>query len=234
MILNPKKCKELRICFLKRTVELQPLVIGGCELKIVQSYKALGLTIQSNLKWDKHPRSIIVKASKRLHILRILRRCGIQPVGLIKTYMVLIRSILEYSCEVLGNSITQYQSVDLERVQKRVMCIIFPSCSYGEALKFAGCERLDPRHMKICINTLSKIIKQGLLKEHVLQTRETVHHHNTRNSQDLSLYKCRKECFWNSSFPSTISEINKQIYSMNICCLVFFMDNLLCKLLKVF
>ena len=50
MILNPKKCKELRVCFFKGTVELQPLVIA--RLEIVQSYKALGLTIQSNLKYS--------------------------------------------------------------------------------------------------------------------------------------------------------------------------------------
>ena len=53
MILNPKKCKELTICFLKRSVELQSLEISGCELEIVQSHKALGLTIQNNLKWKE-------------------------------------------------------------------------------------------------------------------------------------------------------------------------------------
>ena len=71
MILIPKKCKQLRICFLKTSVELQPLEISGSELQIVQSHKALGLTIQTNLKWDEHIRSIIAKASKRFHILRI-------------------------------------------------------------------------------------------------------------------------------------------------------------------
>jgi hypothetical protein len=81
MILNPIKCKELRICYLKRSVELQPLTIAGRELEIVQSHKALGLIIQNNLKWDKHIRSIIAKGSKRLHILRILRRSGILPAA---------------------------------------------------------------------------------------------------------------------------------------------------------
>jgi hypothetical protein len=96
MILNPIKCKELRICYLKRSVEFQPLTIAGRALEIVQSHKALGLTIQNNLKWDEHIRSIIAKGSKRLHILRILRRSGILPADLIKIYSALIRSILEY------------------------------------------------------------------------------------------------------------------------------------------
>ena len=84
MILNPKKCKELRICFLKRSVELQPLEFSGRELEIVQSHKALGLTIQNNLKWDEHIRSIIAKASKRFNKLRILSRSGIPPLDLIR------------------------------------------------------------------------------------------------------------------------------------------------------
>ena len=83
------------------------------------------------------------------------------------------------------------------------MHIIFPTCSYDKALEIAGCERLDSRHTKICINTLCRIIK-GSLEQHVLQTRKTVHHHNTQNSLDLSLYKCRTERFKNSFFPSTI------------------------------
>ena len=195
MILNPKKCKELRICFLKRSVELQPLEISGCELEIVQSHKALGLTIQNNLKWDEHIRSIIAKASKRFHILRILRRSCIPPLDLIKIYIALIRSILEYSCEVWNNSITQYQNEELERVQKRVMGIIFPGRTYDEALIIANCERLELRRKKICINTLRKIITQGPLKENLLQTRETVHHYNIRNSKDISLYKCRTQRF---------------------------------------
>ena len=59
MIRNPIKCKERRICYLKRTVEFQPLTIAGRELEIDQSHKVLGLTIQNNLKWDEHIRSII-------------------------------------------------------------------------------------------------------------------------------------------------------------------------------
>ena len=99
MIRNPIKCKELRICYLKRSVEFQPLTVAGRELEIVQSHKALGLTIQNNLKWDEHIRSMIAKGSKRLHILRIL------PADLIKIYFALIRSILEYSCDVCPNTI---------------------------------------------------------------------------------------------------------------------------------
>ena len=58
------------------------------------------------------------------------------------------------------------------------MRIMFPGRTYDEALAIANYERLDIRRKKICINTLRKIITQGPLKEHVLQTRETAHYYN--------------------------------------------------------
>jgi hypothetical protein len=173
----------LRICYLKRSIEFQPLTIAGRELEMVQSHKALGLTIQNNLKWDEHIRSIIAKGFKRLHILRILRWSGILSADLIKGYSALIRSILEYSCEVWSNSLLQYHSDELERLQKRVMRITFPGHPYDEALVMAGCKRLDNRRNTIYIKTLSKINKHGPLKEHVLQTRATAHQYNSRNSK---------------------------------------------------
>ena len=50
MKLNSMKCKELRVCFLRETPELLPLVINGQILELVHSHKVLGLIIQSNLK----------------------------------------------------------------------------------------------------------------------------------------------------------------------------------------
>ena len=209
MMLNAKKCKELRICYLKRPVDFQPLTIAGRELETVQSHKILGLTVQNNLKWDVHIRSLIAKVSKRFHILRIMNQCNVPPVDLIKLYIALIRSILEYSCEVWSNSLTQRQSDDLERIQKRVMRTIFPGHTYDDALAKAGCERLDVRRNTICTNTLRKIINQGPLKEHVPQARGTAHHYNIRNSNNLSLFKCRTHRFKNSFFPSSIALFNK-------------------------
>ena len=41
----------------------------------VDAHKVLGVTIQSkNLKWDLHINEVVAKASKRLHILRVLKR----------------------------------------------------------------------------------------------------------------------------------------------------------------
>ena len=65
----------------------------------LQINKVLGLVIQNNLKWNNHIESIVTKASKRLHILRILRRGGVEINDLVTIYTALIRSLLEYCCE---------------------------------------------------------------------------------------------------------------------------------------
>ena len=103
-------------------------------MEIVDFHKVLGLIIQDNLKWDAHIRSIIAKASRRVHIIRILRRSGISQADLAKIYIALIRSILEYKCEVRSNPLTKYQSDKLKRVQKRALRVIFPGHSYDEVL----------------------------------------------------------------------------------------------------
>ena len=84
MKFNVKKCKELRICFLRETPELPPLVIDGQALELVRSHKVPGLVIQSNLIWNEHITSVVSKASKRLCILRVLRRSGVPVEDLIK------------------------------------------------------------------------------------------------------------------------------------------------------
>ena len=45
----------------------------------------------------------------------------------------LVRSILEYAC-VRFAALPQYLSDSLERIQKRVLVIIFPGSTYSEAL----------------------------------------------------------------------------------------------------
>ena len=54
MRINAKKTKELNICFAKFPPILRPLTIDNVPLDCVQSTKLLGISIQSNLKWDLH------------------------------------------------------------------------------------------------------------------------------------------------------------------------------------
>ena len=103
------------------------MLIDGHALETVRSHKVLGLTIHNNLKWDEHIFSTVSKASRRLHILRVLRRGGVPVVELTTIYVALIRSILEYCCVVWHNVIPCHLSDDLQRTQKRAMHVYYLS-----------------------------------------------------------------------------------------------------------
>ena len=126
MKLNPKKTKEMRISFQHDNPDLSSLLIGGQMIEAVRSHNVLGLTVQSDLKWNEHIKSIVTKASKRLYIIRILRRNGVLVEDLIEIYFALIRSVLEYCCPVWHNALPLYVAEQLERVQKRAFRIIMP------------------------------------------------------------------------------------------------------------
>ncbi|PFX28294.1 hypothetical protein AWC38_SpisGene7008 [Stylophora pistillata] len=96
--LNPKKCKELRICFLRNPPTLLQLTNYNTSIEVVESHKLLGVLIQDDLKWHSHILSITKKAAQRLYILRVLRRNGLPPKDLLSVYTALIPSVLEYAC----------------------------------------------------------------------------------------------------------------------------------------
>ena len=184
MKLNAKKCKELRVCYLRETPQLAPLQIDGRELELVTSHKVLGLTIQSNLKWNDHISAVLSKASKHLHILRVLRRGGVPAEDLFAIYSALIRSVLEYCCVVWHHALPSYLSEEVERIQKRALRIMLPGQSYKEALKYLGCPRLDQRRDDLCAKTMKKISGGGPLSKHLPQTRARAHDYPTRNSNN--------------------------------------------------
>ena len=200
MKLNPKKFKEMRICYRRETPQLMQLDVDAQALELVSSYKVLGLIIQNNLKWNEHTSAVICKASKRLHILRVLRRGGVPSDDLYAIYAALIRSILEYCCPVWHHALPLYLSEKLERVQKRALRIIHPGLSYRETLQILGCPRLDERRSKLCEKTLKKILKGGPLSKHLPRTRNSVHDHQTRNANKYTIFKCRTERLRRSFF----------------------------------
>jgi len=212
MKLNAKKCKEMRISFLKQNTALSTLKVDDQELELVTSHKVLGLIIQNNLKWNEHIDATVLKASKRLHILRVLRRGGVDSKDLVTIYISLIRSVLEYCCAVWHHSIPAYLSEDLERVQKRALRIISPSLSYREALNFFKLPRLETRRSDLCLKTIKNIAHgAGALTKHLPSKRQDIHNYETRDAKNFTRIKCRTERFRRSFFPSTIVAANKTI-----------------------
>ena len=107
MTLNYDKTKELRICFKKSTPDIALLTIDGRPIQHINSTRLLGVTLSEDLKWQSHIDEITTKASQRLYFIILLKRAGIDPHHLINIYTSIVRSVLEYACQVWHTSLTQ-------------------------------------------------------------------------------------------------------------------------------
>ena len=70
------------ISFLCDEIDILRLCIENVPLELVTSFKVLVVTLNNKLKWQDNTAAMIKKASKRLHIIRVLWRCGLPPSDL--------------------------------------------------------------------------------------------------------------------------------------------------------
>ena len=133
MTLNPTKCKDMVIYTLRSLEDLQPLLSNNLPLETVPCHKGLGLILWDTLKWMENTNEIITKTSKRLHILRVLKRAGVPSTDLICVYNTLVRSVLEYSSVVWATSLPRSLVDQIQTIQKRAMRIPFPGLSTANA-----------------------------------------------------------------------------------------------------
>ena len=54
--------------------------------ELVSSAKILGVTVTDDLTWNAHVNNIVLKASKRLYLLRLLKRADLDVKSLIQFY----------------------------------------------------------------------------------------------------------------------------------------------------
>ena len=89
---------------------------GQC-LEKTDSTKHLGVTLQSNLKWDKHIKNVTSKANQTLNFLRRNLKVNSQKIK-DHAYKALVRPKLEYSSCIWDPSHTN-QIKQIEKVQRR-------------------------------------------------------------------------------------------------------------------
>ena len=111
---------QMSISFLRNETAIPRRRIDELSLELVDSFKVLGVTINNKLKWQDNTETIVKKASKRLYVTRVLRRCGLSPSDLLLVYLSLVRSTLEYACPVWHTALPKYLSDKIEKVQNSV------------------------------------------------------------------------------------------------------------------
>ena len=117
--LNPSKCKTLLI---KRANSFDPLSLTVPSPPIVHSVRVLGLLLTDTLSWSAQMSDLLVRASRRLFIIRRLNDV-ISKKDLICVYHAIITSLFLYACPVYGR-LPETHMNRLERFQTRAHRII--------------------------------------------------------------------------------------------------------------
>ena len=137
-----------------RNVDFTPEIkLGNTEIEVVEEIKLLGLTIRSDLKWTTNTQNMILKANKRLWMLRRLKNLGAKEEDLLEVYVKQIRCLLELAVPAWQSGLTLAEKSDIERVQKTACHIILGDmyCSYNNALEVLNLETLESRRNKLCL-----------------------------------------------------------------------------------
>ena len=135
--------------------------------------------------------TITTKAAKRLYLLRQLKRAGIAPSDLVLFYCSVIRSVLEYACQVFHCNLPLYLSDEIERIQRRALRIIFPACSYREGLVKAGLPFLYDRRSQLCKELFSNIEKGDHKLSYLLPARPRRIYHHLRSNRKFVVPDCK-------------------------------------------
>ena len=166
MKINFKKTKVITFNPCKSIDFMPGIRFENHELEVVNEIKLLGLTIRSDLKWTSNTHDMVVKANKKLWILRRLKSIGAKVSDLVEVYTKQIRCILELAAPAWQGSITQAERITLERVQKCACHIILGDSyiSYRNALNLLNLESLELRRQKLSLKFAIKASKHSKFK----------------------------------------------------------------------
>ena len=210
MVYNPQKCFVMTITHSKNPPQ-HFYSLCGCVLSQVRDTKYLGITISSDLQWDRHITATTAKANRMIGFLRRnLSRCPRQLREL--AYITLIRSRVEYGAVVWDPYLAKdVQSIEaVQRKTARFVCKNFQrTASVTDMINTLGWDTLESRREKARLKQLNKIIGGRVAIPH----EEYLTPNNTRtrsiSSTKFKHYRARTLIFKNSFFPRTIPVWNR-------------------------
>nr|XP_008281790.1 PREDICTED: uncharacterized protein LOC103358552 [Stegastes partitus] len=187
--INAGKTKELVVDFCRHKITPpSPVNIQGMDIKIVDSYKYLGVHLSKNLDWTVNTRALYKKGQSRLHLLRRLRSFGVQE-GLLRTFYDLV------VCGVVcwSSSITAAERKSLNKLVKKAGSVL-------------GCS-LDPVEVVGDRGMMTKLSSYMDITSHPLHG--TVKALESAISARLLHPRCSKERYRRSFLPSAVRLYNQ-------------------------
>ena len=182
-------------------------------LPVVRKMKLLGTIICDDLRWDENTSFLIKKANARLLLLRRAALYTNKIEDLKSIYLSHIRVILEQSCVIWHNAITQENTDDLERVQKNAFRIILGNKynSYEESLESLDLDKLNVRREKLAIKFGSNCTTNPKTFKLFGQRKKT-HKQKIRKENKFEVHKSKTQRMENSPVPYLQKLMNKQTF----------------------
>ena len=167
MKLNTAKCKFMLFNPTINYDFIPELEIDGRELDTMEEMKMLGLVLSNDLSWRPNTDNMVMKAYKRIWMIKRLKSRGANLDDLTDIYTKQIRSVLEFGVPVWNCGLTKAEVTDIERVQKSFLHIALGD-SYGDydnALSISKLETLEERRKNLCIKFAKKAAKHPKHKD---------------------------------------------------------------------
>ena len=211
--MNLNAAKTECVTFTRRQLNNFPLYLNNVELAEHDNHRHLGVILQSNGKWDLYMDYIVQTANKRISVLRKFKYILSRKV-LNTLYLTYIRPILEY-CSPLWDNCTEFQSLQLEKIQHEAARIVtgLPRyCSNDKILLETGWDKLQTRRQHQKLTTMYKIVN-NLAPPYLHETLPPLvgeqNPYNVRNAHNFRPYVTNTTLLRNSFFPSMALEWNK-------------------------
>ena len=149
MKLNKKKSKFMLFNQCKNFDFMPSLELEGNQIELAEDMKILGVIISSDMKFGKNTQYITNKAYKRIWMIKRLKNLGASVSQMLEVYFKQVRSILELAVPVWQSSLTIYDKIKIERVQKCALRIIYGQdyLSYSSACKMSNLLSLEERRI---------------------------------------------------------------------------------------
>jgi hypothetical protein len=116
MHFHPDKCTVVSVTQKRKTIS-HAYQLHGHTLEKTDSAKYVGITIQNNLKWDKHINTMTAKANQSLGFIKRNLKVH-QPAIKEHAFKALVRSKFEY-CNTIWDPHTHQQKLQIENIQRR-------------------------------------------------------------------------------------------------------------------
>ena len=203
MIISQKKTKAMVFNFTSNHQFTTRIQLKGENIEIVKQMKILGTLINDSLSWDENCAYLIKKVNSRMQLLRSVQSFGASREEMVHLWILFCRSVLEQSCVLWHNSLTQENIEDLERTQKSFAKMVLNEkyVTYQNALLILNLESLQERRSALTLKFAQSGIKYKKLDD-LFPENTKQHKMETRNNDRFKTTFANTNRLKHSSIPS--------------------------------